>query len=51
MLIRCNSCKRKISADVKHCPKCGGKNVSPIAKFLGIVLIITMLMDYISKMF
>lgn len=51
MLVRCNSCKRKISANSKHCPKCGGKNVSPIAKFLGIVLMITMLIDYISRNF
>lgn len=51
MLVRCNSCKRKISADVKHCPKCGAKIVSPIAKILGIVLMITMLIDYISRNF
>lgn len=47
MLVKCSSCKREISASVKYCPKCGGRNFSPLTKILGTVIIIVILLDYI----
>lgn len=47
MLVKCSSCKREISANAKYCPKCGGRNFSPLTRILGTVIIIVILLDYI----